>query len=76
MEHSRASDLGKTNPQQDSWLPLWRHLEDSAHVAELLWDNWLPTAIKNTIASHPRASALGVAGCLLVTSTEASTPPT
>ncbi|MBO3142451.1 CRISPR-associated helicase Cas3' [Dermatophilus congolensis] len=42
---------GKTNPQQDSWLPLWRHLEDSAHVAELLWENWLPTAIKNTIAS-------------------------
>ncbi len=52
--------MGKTNPGQDSWLPLWRHLEDATHVAELLWDNWLPTAIKNTIAAAlPGGSADG-----------------
>lgn len=34
----------------DGWLPLWRHMEDSAAVAGLLWDEWLPWGIRQLIA--------------------------
>ncbi|MFJ2738837.1 CRISPR-associated helicase Cas3' [Streptomyces sp. NPDC087440] len=32
------------------WLPLWRHMEDSAAVAGLLWDEWLPANVRALIA--------------------------
>jgi CRISPR system Cascade subunit CasA len=32
------------------WLPLWRHMADSAAVAGLLWDRWLPRNVKELIA--------------------------
>lgn len=32
------------------WLPLWRHLADSAAVAGLLWDHWLPRNVKELLA--------------------------
>ncbi|MGV9703926.1 CRISPR-associated helicase Cas3' [Streptomyces sp. NPDC003483] len=32
------------------WLPLWRHLEDCAAVAGLLWDRWVPVAVRGLIA--------------------------
>ncbi|MET8538701.1 CRISPR-associated helicase Cas3' [Streptomyces sp. NPDC005065] len=35
----------------DGWLPLWRHMEDSAAVAGLLWDTWLPASVRKLIAS-------------------------
>lgn len=44
-----AAIWGKTG-DGDTWLPLWRHLEDSAAVAGLLWDRWLPTSVKRLIA--------------------------
>lgn len=44
-----AAVWGKTSPDDDC-LPLWRHLEDSAEVAGLLWDHWVPPAVKRTIA--------------------------
>lgn len=34
----------------DGWLPLWRHMEDSAAVAGRLWDEWLPVSVRNLIA--------------------------
>jgi CRISPR-associated endonuclease/helicase Cas3 len=40
-KHDRASE---------TWLPLWRHMEDSAAVAGLLWDSWLPTSVRKLIA--------------------------
>lgn len=36
----------------DAWLPLWRHMEDSAAVAGLLWDQWLPRSTRNLIAAE------------------------
>jgi CRISPR-associated endonuclease/helicase Cas3 len=30
----------------DGWLPLWRHMADSAAVARMLWDRWLPEAVR------------------------------
>ncbi|MYX39070.1 MULTISPECIES: CRISPR-associated helicase/endonuclease Cas3 [unclassified Streptomyces] len=34
----------------DGWLPLWQHMEDSAAVAGLLWDRWLPAAVRRVVA--------------------------
>ncbi|WP_455432591.1 CRISPR-associated helicase Cas3' [Streptomyces sioyaensis] len=34
----------------EGWLPLWRHMEDSAAVAGLLWDRWLPSNVQALIA--------------------------
>ncbi|WP_412741107.1 CRISPR-associated helicase Cas3' [Krasilnikovia sp. MM14-A1259] len=31
-------------------LPLWRHLVDAGDVAGLLWDGWLPVAVRERIA--------------------------
>jgi CRISPR system Cascade subunit CasA len=40
-KHDRATE---------KWLPLWRHMADSAAVAGLLWDHWLPRNVKGLIA--------------------------
>ncbi len=34
----------------DGWLPLWRHMQDSAAVAGSLWDEWLPVSLRGLIA--------------------------
>ncbi|MGW2339477.1 CRISPR-associated helicase Cas3' [Streptomyces sp. NPDC001661] len=34
----------------EGWLPLWRHMQDSAAVAGLLWDEWLPAAVRRSVA--------------------------
>ncbi|MGW0960758.1 CRISPR-associated helicase Cas3' [Streptomyces gelaticus] len=41
----------KHDRDSDGWLPLWRHMEDSAAVAGLLWDTWLPAGVRRLIAS-------------------------
>ncbi|MFJ8870798.1 CRISPR-associated helicase Cas3' [Streptomyces sp. NPDC102473] len=40
----------KHDRDSDGWLPLWRHMEDSAAVAERLWDEWLPLSVRRLIA--------------------------
>jgi CRISPR-associated endonuclease/helicase Cas3 len=39
----------KFRPGDEGWLPLWRHLDDSAAVAGRLWDAWLPGAVRRQI---------------------------
>ncbi|WP_394350495.1 CRISPR-associated helicase Cas3' [Nocardiopsis quinghaiensis] len=34
----------------DGWLPLWRHMADSAAVASKLWDEWLPSQVRDQIS--------------------------
>ncbi|WP_079125561.1 type I-E CRISPR-associated protein Cse1/CasA [Streptomyces lushanensis] len=34
----------------EKWLPLWRHMADSAAVAGLLWEHWLPRNVKGMVA--------------------------
>ncbi|MER5629503.1 type I-E CRISPR-associated protein Cse1/CasA [Streptomyces nitrosporeus] len=34
----------------EGWLPLWQHMSDSAAVAGLLWDEWLPRTIRRQVA--------------------------
>lgn len=33
------------------WMPLWRHLDDTAAVAGRLWDEWLPVSVRRVIAA-------------------------
>ncbi|MFF9690480.1 CRISPR-associated helicase Cas3' [Streptomyces sp. NPDC014623] len=42
----------KHDRDSDGWLPLWRHMEDSAAVAERLWDEWLPLSVRRLIAAE------------------------
>ncbi|WP_320068179.1 CRISPR-associated helicase Cas3' [Micromonospora sp. RTGN7] len=48
---------GKTNRDRGFWLPLHRHLADSADVAGLLWDVWLPANVRQRIAEPLPGSA-------------------
>ncbi|WP_447042229.1 CRISPR-associated helicase Cas3' [Streptomyces sp. DSM 118878] len=41
----------KHDRDSDGWVPLWRHMEDSAAVAGLLWDEWLPASVRRVIAA-------------------------
>ncbi|GHE24064.1 CRISPR-associated helicase/endonuclease Cas3 [Streptomyces capillispiralis] len=55
----------KHDRDTDGWLPLWRHMEDSAAVAGLLWDRWLPVGVRGLVAEalpqgEPDARALAV----------------
>lgn len=59
----------KHDRDTDGWLPLWRHMEDSAAVAGLLWDRWLPVGVQRLVAealpqgeSDARALAVWLAG--------------
>lgn len=37
--------------EADSWLPLWKHLDDASQMARFLWDGWLTTAQRASIAA-------------------------
>ncbi|MFD7287910.1 type I-E CRISPR-associated protein Cse1/CasA [Streptomyces sp. NPDC059863] len=41
---------GKHDRKTESWLPLWRHMADSAAVAGKLWDDWVPAGVKALVA--------------------------
>ena len=46
---------GKTDRKGISpvgWLPLWRHLADTADVAGQLWDHWLGEAVRRRVADE------------------------
>lgn len=41
---------GKHDRATEEWLPLWRHMADSAAVAGRLWDAWVPESVKALVA--------------------------
>ncbi len=41
---------GKHDRLTEQWLPLWRHMADSAAVAGRLWDEWVPDNVKALVA--------------------------
>lgn len=47
----RAASIWAKSRRDDetSWLPLTQHLMDTAAVADQLWTNWLPEAVRRTI---------------------------
>lgn len=40
----------KYNRKDQSWMPLYRHLDDAACTAAMLWDSWLPENARRIIA--------------------------
>lgn len=40
----------KSLEQGQAWMPLPRHLGDTAAVAEILWDEWLPAGVRQRVA--------------------------
>ncbi|WNI23811.1 type I-E CRISPR-associated protein Cse1/CasA [Streptomyces sp. ITFR-16] len=55
LPHSKltASALAvwaKHDRAAEGWVPLWQHMSDSAAVAGLLWDQWVPRLIRQQIA--------------------------
>ncbi|MER7282075.1 CRISPR-associated helicase Cas3' [Dactylosporangium sp. NPDC000244] len=55
LSDATRSVWGKTDRTGTSpvgWLPLWRHLADTADVAANLWDHWLSPAVQNLIAEE------------------------
>ncbi|MGW8527558.1 CRISPR-associated helicase Cas3' [Nocardiopsis sp. NPDC055824] len=37
--------------ESDGWLPLHRHMADSAAVADKLWDEWLPAQVRDHVSA-------------------------
>jgi CRISPR-associated endonuclease/helicase Cas3 len=55
LTDAALSVWGKTDRQGTSaigWLPLWRHLADTAAVAGRLWDGWLSPAVAARISGE------------------------
>ncbi|MGW1728532.1 CRISPR-associated helicase Cas3' [Streptomyces sp. NPDC002306] len=51
--HAPARSVwAKHDRDADGWLPLWRHMEDTAAVAGLLWDEWLPAGVRRLISEE------------------------
>ncbi|MCX2969485.1 MULTISPECIES: type I-E CRISPR-associated protein Cse1/CasA [Streptomyces] len=40
----------KHDRKTEGWLPLWRHMADSAGVAGKLWEHWVPRSTKELIS--------------------------
>ncbi|NLY32000.1 MAG: CRISPR-associated helicase Cas3' [Firmicutes bacterium] len=41
----------KTSDGNMHWLPLWVHMADSAAVAQMLWNRWLPDGVKRAVCA-------------------------
>ncbi|MEW2635658.1 CRISPR-associated helicase Cas3' [Streptomyces sp. NPDC048389] len=50
LDGPASSVWAKHDRDGGGWLPLWRHMDDSAAVAGRLWDEWLPVAVRTLIA--------------------------
>ena len=50
LSHQARTLWGKSGPRDsDLWLPLYAHLADTAAIAEILWDQWVPLGAKKSI---------------------------
>ncbi|MYQ98043.1 MULTISPECIES: CRISPR-associated helicase Cas3' [unclassified Streptomyces] len=44
------SAWAKHDQKSGGWLPLWRHMADSAAVAGRLWEQWVPRSVRELVA--------------------------
>lgn len=57
LSEAARSVWAKHDFDSDGWLPLYRHMADSAFVAGRLWDEWLPRQVRDRIgAALPNGS--------------------
>jgi CRISPR-associated endonuclease Cas3-HD len=63
LSDAARSVWGKSWPQGtpdiEVWNPLWRHLQDAAAVAGLLWDRWLPRVVRDQVAEAAGGETAG-----------------
>lgn len=52
LSRAARSCWGKYSRDDQDWMPLHRHLSDTAVVAGRLWDTWVPEHVKSVIAGH------------------------
>ncbi|MET9959486.1 type I-E CRISPR-associated protein Cse1/CasA [Streptomyces sp. NPDC006326] len=50
LSPAARSVWAKHDPKPAKWLPLWRHMADSAAMAERLWDEWTPHNVRRLVA--------------------------
>ncbi|WP_461001133.1 CRISPR-associated helicase Cas3' [Streptomonospora sediminis] len=51
MSVAAWSAWAKHDFDSEGWLPLWRHMADSAAVAERLWDEWVPDRVRRLVSA-------------------------
>ncbi|MFC5662146.1 type I-E CRISPR-associated protein Cse1/CasA [Kitasatospora misakiensis] len=49
LSGAARSVWAKSDQLTNGWLPLWRHMADSAAVAGRLWEKWLPENVRKLI---------------------------
>lgn len=54
MSTAALSVWAKSNHETGGWMPLWRHLDDSAEVAGRLWDEWIPEQVRRVVSAGMR----------------------
>ncbi|MFC7326644.1 CRISPR-associated helicase Cas3' [Marinactinospora rubrisoli] len=60
LSATARSVWAKHDRDTNGWLPLWRHMADSAGAAAYLWDEWLPPLVKRRISEAlPEGAADG-----------------
>lgn len=52
LSAAARSVWAKHDRDTDDWLPLWQHMSDSAAIAGVLWDHWLPRQVRRLIAAE------------------------
>ncbi len=50
LSRAARAAWAKHDFDSDGWLPLWRHMADSAAVATKLWGEWLPAQVRDHIS--------------------------
>ncbi|MFE5519165.1 type I-E CRISPR-associated protein Cse1/CasA [Streptomyces virginiae] len=50
LTRAARSVWAKHDRDSEKWLQLWRHMADSAAMAERLWDQWVPLNVRALIA--------------------------
>ncbi|MEE1927393.1 type I-E CRISPR-associated protein Cse1/CasA [Streptomyces sp. TRM 70351] len=50
LSRAARTAWAKHDRKTDGWLPLWRHMADSAAVAGKLWDAWVPGSVRALVA--------------------------
>ncbi|MEU5885009.1 CRISPR-associated helicase Cas3' [Spirillospora sp. NPDC047279] len=51
LSGAARSVWAKHDRDTEDWLPLWVHLADSGAVAALLWEEWLPSQVRDVISA-------------------------
>lgn len=52
LSSAAQSVWAKSSRTDDAWMPLYRHLEDTAAIAGHVWDSWLPRGVQRVVSEQ------------------------